>query len=212
MEFVAFPKKADAIFSTSIEKDKNSVVVESSGSMGLFYSGKCHQTYPNETLISDKKNEWCSNIAVSRDKMPWISYSVVNKKMKLTGYSLRNGCCWHKCCCTDDNSGNDFCCCELYSFSLQGSNDNVTWKTIHTVEKESRFLFCEFKTYEFPKTEEFRYVRLIQVEEKPNCPICMQINQLELYGDLIDSAFGGFDAEENDESVSIIGKVRSRNE
>ena len=64
-------------------------------------------------------------------------------------------------------------------------------------------------TFEFDETESFKYVRVVQDEEYPDCPYCMQINQLELYGKKTDD---GFDSEvdESDESVSIIGKVNKR--
>ena len=210
VKFMAFPEKNNALLTNAAKY--NSLVVDASGSIGLQYGGKCHQTYPNETTIENERLDWCSNIA-SKDSSdrPWISYSIKNKGMRLTGYAVRNGCCWYPCCCVDDGHIIDeFCCCRLYSFSLQGSNDNKTWTVIHSVEKDRMFDDCQFKTYEFPQTESFKFIRLIQDEEFPGCPKCMQINQIELYGTTTDSYFfsDASEEEENDESVSIIGKIK----
>ena len=208
IEFIAFPRKNDALLLNGIES--NSLTIESSGSMGLHYNGKCHQTFPNETIHENEKMDWCSNIVPKEsNEKPWISYSFKNNGMRLTGYSVRNGCCWHLCCCLDDNKLVDgYCCCRLYSYSLQGSNDNSTWIVIHKIERDSRFYDCQYKTYEFPQTESFRYIRFVMDEEYPGCPKCMQVNQLELYGSKTDSYFSSFENDENDESISIIGKVK----
>ena len=208
MKFVAFPDRTDSIFQ-QVSKNTD-IEVASSGAIGVFYKGKCHITQPNETLHSEEKMDWCSNVAKSGEDKPWITYSLKNKGMSLTGYSLRNGCCYYSCCCTDDNTFIDYdsgCCCRLYSFSLQGSNDNKTWTIIHKVEKDERFRYCEFKTYEFKQTGSFKYIRLVQEKEYPGCPFCMQLNQIELYGQTTDM-FSNDEAEDNDESVSIIGKLK----
>ena len=73
------------------------------------------------------------------------------------------------------------------------------------------FYDCQSKTYNFPLTEGFIYVRLIQDESLPGCPRCIQINQIELYGTLVksDSYFlNNIDENDHEESVSIIGKIR----
>ena len=212
LSFIEFPSKPNAILSTAYNKNPSSVLMSVSGSMGLHYGGKCHITTPNLTLTVDRKTEWCSNIG-SKENKPWISYSINNKMMKLTSYAIRNGCCWYECCCIDDEHDLGYCCCELYSFSLQGSNDNITWKTIHKVEKESNLFYCTFKTYDIPgSSEAFKYIRIIQDEEKSYCPFCMQINQIEFYGTLVDSFGEYLSNEDDDESVSIIGKIRNGNQ
>ena len=88
--FVAFPDKSNAIFQNVADKEKN-IVIESSGSLGFFYDGKCHKTFPNETLTTSEKSEWCSNVGKSKTDFPWISYSIKGKAFKLSGYSIRNG-------------------------------------------------------------------------------------------------------------------------
>ena len=206
MEFKSFPKRNDALLSTS-----NNVEVEASGSIGLFHDGKCHQTTPNSTIFEDKKIDWCSNIIEGASGKPWISFSLKNQAMKLTSYSVRSGCCWYSCCCVNENDGSykDIpCCCELYSFSLQGSNDNKTWTILHQVAKDSSIEYCEDRTFELKTTNTYKYVRFVQDEKSPYCPYCMQLNQIELYGTT--TGFVGSydsDSDEGDESVSIIGKL-----
>ena len=205
MKYVAFPESSNALFKN------NKVNVEASGSLGYYDGRKCHQTYPNQTLIGDPKIEWCSNLAKDKSDKPWIQYSLENKKMSINGYSLRSGCCYYACCCADDNTiFDDVCCCRLYSFSLQASNDNRTWKVLHKVEKKNDFGYCKIEKYEFSETEPFTYFRLVQDEEFPYCPFCMQINQVELYGRTVDSYYSQTLSDAEDESVSIIGKVRNQ--
>ena len=149
MQFVSFPSRKDAIFE-SLKNSPNEIRIEATGSLGLYYfdEKKCHQTYPNHTLVSTPETDWCSTIAPNNNEKPYITYSLRNKIMKINGYSVRNGCCRHRCCCLDDNKPlDDYCCCELYSFSLQGSNDNQTWTVLHKVEKESRIRYCESCKY-----------------------------------------------------------------
>ena len=219
MEYIALPERPDAILSQAIA-NKEKLNIFSSGSIGLFSGGKCRQTFPNQTITDNKREDWCSNVVeadeqtiVSETEKPWISYHLPNKAIKLTGYAVRNGCCWETCCCLDDSTfiDNKYCCCRLYSFSLLGSNDNRTWVTLHTVEKDQKFRICEAKTYDLPdNSRSFRFIRFRMDQQWPGCPFCMQINQFELYGETIHSLYtDDLDNEEfEEESVSIIGKVR----
>ena len=147
------------------------------------------------------------------DEKPWIQFFLKNKAMRLKGYALRNGCCYYDYCCCDPETGkylDYYCCCQLYSFSLQGSNDNKTWKIIHRVEKDDTIRICQIKTYEFDMTEGFQFIRLVMDEEYPGCPKCMQLNQVELYGETIYSSYYSSyeDDLDNEESISIIGKIK----
>ena len=210
LSFIAFPERKDAIFS-NLRHDE-SVLVRASGSIGVYVEKKCVLTSPNASLSSISKNDWCSNIAKNNNDKPWISFSLPNKAFQLTGYSVRNGCCYYTCCCLDDSTilKNSGCCCRLYSFSLQGSNDNKTWTILHNVEKAEKFYFCTFRTYEIESLQTYKYIRFVQEAEYPNCPFCMQINQIELYGTTVTS-FDSFLNDENDEeSVSIIGKINHK--
>ena len=208
IQFVSFPNREDSILFKNNAMDKD-LVISASGSIGYYYNRKCILTHPNATIYEDKKNDWCSNIAQSPNEKPWISFTFNNKQMKVKGYSVRNGCCYYSCCCTSQNNIIDYdCCCRLYSFSLQGSNDNKTWNTIHKVEKHSTFYFCKYESYEFKETIPYKYIRFIQDEEYPGCNACMALNQIDLYGSLITSNyFESFEDDENEESISIIGKV-----
>ena len=205
LSFVAFPDQSDAL----LNKSKARPNIEASGSIGLYYLDQCHQTHPNQTLIEDRKQDWCSNIAEGNDK-PWIQYSFPNKAMKLHSYAIRNGCCYFDCCCLNGEiiPMKYGCCCQLYSFSLIGSNDNQTWKILHKVEKGDDYIhWCQFKTYPIELKESFKFIRFVADEERPGCPRCLQINQIELYGQLFDS-YESFEDEDTDESISIIGKVK----
>ena len=210
VKFISFPERKDSIL-TKISSSSQHLSVESSGALGLYHHGSCHKTYPNQTVVNDEMQEWCSNIAPSGEAKdsPWILYFVKNKAFQLSGYSVRNGCCRY-ICCVDDHTDIDYCCCDLYSFSLLGSNDNITWKVIHKVEKDSQFFHCQFKTYEFKtKTEPFRILKFALDKEYPGCPKCMQINQIDFYGDLVTDHFSFDEEYDQDETISIIGKIKN---
>ena len=134
--------------------------------------------------------------------------------MEISGFAIRNGCCHYACCCMSDGDIVPDCCCDLYSYSLQGSNDNKTWKIIHKVEKEKYFKHCDVKEYTFPQTEKFRFIRFVQDEPYPKCAHCMTINKFELYGNVLNSGYfnEGTEADEADETVSIIGRVEKKND
>ena len=208
--FIALPSRKDAI----LFENKAHVNVEASGSIGIYKGGKCIQTHPNETLIADEKFDWCSNIASDKSENTWVQYSLQGKQMKITGYAVRNGCCRYACCCVDGHVVTDIdCCCMLYTYSLQGSNDNKTWTVLHRVEEDKKFYYCKVKTFELPKVSApFTYFRFVLEKEYPNCPKCMQINQIELYGEAIVSSGVFYDDSTEDESVSIIGKVRKNDQ
>ena len=129
---------------------------------------------------------------------------------------MRNGCCHYACCCTDDNEiVNLGCCCLLYSFSLLASNDNKSWKTIHRAEKDMGYDYCGTKTYELKEmTAPYTYFRLALDEEWPGCPKCMQINEIEFYGEtIVSSASSSYtESTDDDESISIIGRIRKNDQ
>ena len=112
----------------------------------------------------------------------------------------------------DDNKYVKGCCCDIYSFSLLGSNDNITWTTIHTARKEEDLYSCKHITFDFAKTIDYKFLRFMQDEPYPGCEMCMAINQVEFYGTTVDHR-NGFDYDDSieDETVSIIGKIK-RNE
>ena len=207
ISFIAFPESSDAILA---KYNKESINIETSGNLGIYYKGKCHMTYGNETLTSDDRTEWCSNIPKS--SYPWIQYSIKGKQIKATKYSIRNGCCkYYSLCCTEEDGviTDYFCCCKLYSFSLQASNDNKTWKVLHKVEKDRTIDYCVSKTYDIKEPSvPYTYYRIALDEEYPGCPRCMQINQFEVYGETIDAGYSMNENVDDEESISIIGRVK----
>ena len=210
VSFVAFPESNDAILSTT---SRDLISIETSGSIGIFYDGKCHKTTGNETIESNEYFDWCSNIALDKEdpsQNPFIQYSIKGKQMKIRKFSVRYGCCRHVCCTEDGKYTSDVCCCLLYSYSLHGSNDNKTWKVIHKVVKDKSVGICGTKTIEFNSlTEPYTYLRLVQDEEWPNCIKCLQINQIEFYGETVNAIVSGEESDD-DESISIIGRVKER--
>lgn len=205
-EIIPFSERNDNI----LKENSNAVTYEVSGSIGQYYDGKCHQTDPSHIIDSaERKTDWCSNYNKTKDDIPWYDVSIKGKSMSLTGYAIRSGCCYYGCCC-DDGKYIQSCCCWLYSWSLQGSNDNKTWVDLHHVEKDDKFYDCANRVFEIKKTEPYKYVRLTQTEPWPGCIFCMCINKIELYGQAVDESLASFDSE--DDSVSIIGKVSKGNE
>ena len=209
VSFVAFPESSDSILSSANE---DLISIETSGSIGIFYDGKCHKTTGNETLESNEYSEWCSNIAKDKEdpkQNPFIQYSIKGKQMKVKKFSIRYGCCRYGCCCIDDGNFIDSdCCCLLYSFSLLGSNDNKTWNVLHKVVKDKNVSICGTKTFEFnSQTQPYTYLRIVQDEEWPGCLKCMQLNQVEFYGETINASFSD-EGNDDEESISIIGRVK----
>lgn len=61
------------------------VIVEASGSSRQNINGSMKLTKPEYSIIpDDKRYDWCSNAQNSSDDHPWISYSLKNKKFKLS--------------------------------------------------------------------------------------------------------------------------------
>ena len=205
-QLLPFDERNDNIF----KQNKDDIIVTASGSIGQYYNSSCHQTYPEHLVDSVvRKTDWCSNINKTKTDYPWISVHMNHKKMLVTGYAIRAGCCYYDCCCMETGQ-RIYCCCDLYSWSLQGSNDNSTWTTLHKVEADKKFYDCANRVYEVKNTgETYKFIRIIQDEPWPGCNYCMCLNKLELYGKT-DSFL--FDADsDNDEAVSIIGKVSQNN-
>ena len=84
----------------------------------------------------------------------------------------------------------------------------ISWTILHKVEKDESFGFCETKTFELKgKPSTFTYFRFVLDEEFPNCIKCMQINQIEFYGETTASVCSFTDNNDDDESISIIGRI-----
>ena len=183
--FEAFPDRKDAILS----RYSSRVIAESSGSIGtLSKDSKCVITNPNNTMINDSESEWYSNIATNKDE-PWISYFIPLQAMKLTGYSVRNGCDPNPQYCsengTDYNMDN---LCPLGLFSLEGSNNKKRWIYLHSISFGESLNLCESKTYKINSTDSYSFVRFIYNDYGDGgCKKFLRINQIELYGELVPS-------------------------
>ncbi|EAX95764.1 hypothetical protein TVAG_036970 [Trichomonas vaginalis G3] len=186
-------------------------MIDVSGSSKQYINGSKQLTKSEYAIYPwDKVYDWCSNCGNSNDDHPWISFSVKAKKIKFNGYFIRCGCCYYDLCCCEDEQRRCFECC-LYSWSLQISDDNKTWKEVHKMKDEG-MRRCNEKTYKLDQTYEARYVRLIQNENCPGEPPCIAINKFELYGSLVgddgrydDDNFVSF--HDDDDDVSIIGHI-----
>ena len=152
-------------------------------------------TKPENAIDPNAKHEWCSNFNRSKSDKPWISFDFKEISFRISGYSLKAGCC-----------GDTNCCCKIYSWSMQGSNDNKTWASLHSVEKDDDFFKCKEKSFKISESGNYRFYRMIQDESQPNCWYCMDISRIELYGDLNTDQYNNIMID-SEEEVSIIGKV-----
>lgn len=119
-----------------------------SGSSSQWINGSLQKTKPEYAFDQlDKSYDWCSNCERSKDEHPYLILSVKNQVMHVSGYYLRAGCCKDNECCCQDVSTNYCCECCLYSWSIQISDNNQTWKTIHNVEKDLDMCRCKEMTY-----------------------------------------------------------------
>ena len=199
--------ESNSIFKKAYKNQDIEVYV--SGSSSQYINGSRQVTKPEYSFDQiEKMYDWCSNCGKNQDDHPWAVYSIKNKKIKISGYYLKSGCCGDDeniCCCLDYT----YCCeCCLYSWSLQISNDNVTWKTVHKVEKDKEMRRCKEKTYKFSETYNTKYVRLIQDESCPGDPPCIALNKIELIGSIENEDGLIFEDQENEEDdVSIIGHI-----
>ena len=161
-------------------------------------------TNPNFAINPEENNlEWCSNFNKTKTDYPWLMFNFGKQKFNVIGYSLKLGCC-------------DYfsCCCLLYSWSLEGSNDNKTWTKIHQLEKQSDFDFGDVRSFKVDNLNKFyQYIRLKQDQPHPSCWYCIGLARMEIYGDLLTDEYSemGDDINDNDE-VSIIGKVTKHND
>ena len=198
--------ESNSIFKNAYKN--NAIEVFVSGSSSQYINGTKQLTKPEYAFDQmEKEYDWCSNCGRSKEEHPWAVYSIKNKNIKINGYYLKTGCCEadQYCCCFDDV----YCCeCCLYSWSLQISNDNKTWKTVHKVEKDMDMRRCKDKTYKFSETYTTKYVRLIQDESCPGDPPCIALNKIELLGQIENEDGIIFEDQENEEDdVSIIGHI-----
>ena len=177
---------------------ENITAVEASGSYFCWDSinRKDIPSKPEFCIDPESKTEWCSTVNKSKDDYPWLLVRLKNRKFKLSGYSVKAGCC----------SVEDICCCRLYTWSLEGSNDNKTWVTLHKDERNMELSYCKNKTFEVKQSQYFTFFRIIQYDAEPGCWKCIQLAKIEFYGDL-DGSYSSFEEQDLDDEISIIGRV-----
>lgn len=152
---------------------------------------------PENCVDPDSKLEWCSTYDYSNRLIPFLQMNFKDS-VRISGYSMKLGCCY-----------TSWCCCRIYSWKLEGSNDNSTWEVIHSEEKQKDFKECNERSFEVKSPKFFRMIKLTQTEAYPSCPSCIGLAKFELYGDLDDSNYQLFiDRPEIEDEVSIIGKVK----
>lgn len=201
-------RDVDGIFKKHF--NDGSIVIDVSGSSYQWINGSKQLTLPTYAIEPvNKRYDWCSNCGKSNDEHPWISFSLKSKLLKINGYFVRCGCCYEGCCC--EESGYCVHCC-LYSWSLQISNDNITWTTVHRVEKDGGMRICVEKSYKLDKEYTAKYVRLLQDEPCPGDPPCLAINKFELLGESIPdnsspSSEDNLSFNDDEQDISIIGHI-----
>lgn len=191
-----FNEQFDGVFKNTY--NENHVSVSASGSRPCFFYklDKDVLTKPESAIDPNDTLEWCSNINNSKNDNPWIMTSFKDRKLSLSGYSIKSGCC------EETN-----CCCLIYSWSVLGSNDNKTWTTLHSVEKNKEVSECVEKSFRVDKKESFSMFKFIQDEPEPGCWYCMDISKLEFYGTIFENDNSNEDISNEDE-ISIIGRVK----
>ena len=155
-------------------------------------------TKPENALDPNNENEWCSRVNKTKTDKPWIMAYFKRNSLKLSGYSIKAGCC-----------ADYGCCCLIYSWSLYGSNDNSTWVKLHSVKSNRILEKCKEQSFQVNENENnqfFSMFKIIQDEPEPSCWYCMDIKRIEFYGSLANSYEDNIDIQD-DEEISIIGKV-----
>ena len=193
-----FNDKFDGFFKKTYKLNLTSV--EASGSTMVWNRTKQKDILTKPEFAVDPEAddyEWCSDINKTLFDHPWILFNFKKRKFQMSGYSLKQACC--------DAVG---CCCIIYSWSMQGSNDNKTWTTIDKQEKQRDFNDCDTKSWEVSSQQRYSYIRLIQDEPFPKCWYCIGLSKIEIYGTLSGAEMDNFDSNQDaDDEVSIIGKV-----
>ena len=189
-----FNKQFNGVFKNTYNPADVSAVASSSIECYFSSLGKDILTNPVSVIDPEDNLEWCSKVNESKNDYPWIEVIFHNKKLSMTGYSVKSGCCY----------AND-CCCMIYSWSLLGSNDNKTWTKLHSVAKNKELRRCRNESFSFNEKGSFSMFKFIQDEPEPECWYCLNLNRLEFYGTLNEGA-----GEEiaNEDEVSIIGRVK----
>ena len=183
------PKEKFAEYDGIFKKhyDKETMTVESSTTW---------LNRPSDIIDPNSYYEFCTKYR--KDKQ-WISIHFNKQSVSVTSYSLQLGCCYFY----------DSCCCDLYSWELEGSNDNETWCLIDKREKIDDFTYCQSRDFKIKhKQRPYSYIRLTQTSPKPGCQYCIGLLRMELYGDISDGMRPILEDDSFEDEVSIIGHIK----
>ena len=88
-----FNDKFNGVFKNTYNKKDISVVA--SGSRECFFSslGNDVLTKPESVIDPEDELEWCSNINQTENDHSWLATRFRNKKLEMSGYSIKSGCC-----------------------------------------------------------------------------------------------------------------------
>ena len=192
----SYNEKFDGVFN-NIYNEKYISVVSSGSSSSYFTTIRLDVSTKAESVINPRdKLEWCSNIDRTKKDRPWIVTIFRDRKLTMSGYSIKSGCC---------EIAKSGCCCMLYSWSILGSNDNKTWTKLHSVEKDQDLKKCTEMSFRVDKKGFYSMFKIMQDEPHPECYLCFSINQIEFYG-TIDKDID--EETSNVNEVSIVGKYK----
>ena len=176
------------------------------------YDGIFHKYYNNTTMIASASSVWLNSPSDAinpnsylefctkyLDREQWFSVVLADKQLLMSSYAIQLGCC----------NFYDTCCCNLYSWILEGSNDNRTWYIIDKKERVNDFTKCENKEFKIPSnTQKFSHFRFTQKEPQPGCKSCIGLKRMEFFGKLYDFQALIEDEQYLDTEVSIIGHLK----
>ena len=174
------------------------VNITSSGAVPIWQNEDWRPTSAEFAIDPSKAGEngyeydWCTTCNKTVEDKQFVILDFIDKFVRVESYSIRNGCVPESCYC-DENY-----CCGLQSWELQGSVDNATWNTLHTVDNATLSL-CEEREFEIgSKKGVYRFVKLVQLAATDGCWSCFSINNIELNGVLIDNGNSVIDTSKED--------------
>ena len=175
--------------------------ITSSGAVPIWFDEDWHATSaqfavdPSKAGKNGLKYDWCTKCNKTAEDKQFIILDFIDKFVRIESYYIRNGCVPNSCYCNENQ------CCGLQSWELQGSVDDVTWNTLHTVNKANLSL-CEEREFEIgSKKGVYRYVKLVQLAATDGCWSCFSINNIEINGVLIDN--GNFAVDTSKEDILL---------
>ena len=189
-----FNNEFNGVFNNTYNPVDISVVA--SGSINNYFPsiGKEILTNPKSAIDPEDNLEWCSNLNQSINDYPWIEVIFNNKKLLMTGYSIKSSSCYAY-----------NCCCVIYTWSLYGSNDDKVWTKLHSDAKNDELRRGHNETFKVDAKNSFSMFKIVQEEPESSCPYCLNLDRIEFYGTLEKDARKEITFKDE---VSIIGRVK----